>query len=81
MAKSFDIDLNTPPDVLLKKAKEAAVDGGFELSGNTSAGEFSGKGAKGEYKISGSTVSITITKKPFYATWSKVEATIKEFFG
>ncbi|MGR3218301.1 MAG: hypothetical protein ACUZ8H_00605 [Candidatus Anammoxibacter sp.] len=81
MAKSFDIDLNTSPDVLLKKAKAAAVVDGVELSGDTSSGEFSGKGAKGKYKINGSVVSVTITKKPFYAPWPTVEAAIREFFS
>ena len=38
-------------------------------------------GVKGHFRHEGGAITITVTKKPFFATWNKIEKTLDGFFG
>ena len=61
------------------KASIEAVGGYFE--GDTTNGEFSGKGVEGTYIVyGGKSLTVLISKKPFFASESKIESKIRDFF-
>ena len=86
MAKcNFSIDFKGSAEDLVAKMKKAIEDAGGIFSGNTQNGSFSvptplGKIA-GTYTISGQTIHITITDKPFFVSCSTIEDKIKEYIG
>lgn len=80
MPRVFDINLNTEPEAILDKAKNMAAKNNFNISGDIDSGTFSGRGVSGFYNIDGRSLSVTVTEKPWYAPWSKVESSITEFF-
>jgi hypothetical protein len=85
MAHSFDVP--TPADfpATLQRARRLIEEAGGTLSGDTSAGNFSGStplGAiKGKYTINGVYTTVTITEKPFLVPANKIEREIKHYFG
>jgi len=81
MAMSFTFRLITSPENLLARARAAAQEAGAQFEGTTQSGQFSGQGVSGEYQIDGQEVRITVHSKPWYASWSAVEARVKEFFS
>jgi hypothetical protein len=81
MTKTFDIPFSGDAATLLKHAKDAAVEAGAILTGDTNEGKFSGKGVEGHYKVDGNTMHVTITKKPIVVTDSFVESQIRKFFA
>ena len=81
MAKTFSIQINTEPEVLIAKAKQTASQHGAIFNGDSLFGNFRGHGVAGEYKIEGETMHITISEKPFIAPWPMVESTVKAFFS
>ena len=38
-------------------------------------------GVEGHFEKNGDSITITVTKKPFLATWKKIESTMDGFFG
>jgi hypothetical protein len=80
MAKFFQFNIITEPDELFAKAKKAAEESGVTFSGDSKKGCFHGSGIAGEYALEGETAIVTITQKPFLASWSLIEAKVKEFF-
>ncbi len=80
MSRSFSIKLTSTPNTLIEKAKKVAEENDATFSGDTTSGSFTGSGVEGSYEITGDTVTVTISKKPFYATWSIVESRVRVFF-
>jgi hypothetical protein len=81
MAKTFTVEIPGDPKALVQKAESAARASGADFSGDENAGRFSGSGVEGHYERAGSTLTITIDKAPFYATWAMIEAKIRGFFA
>ena len=81
MAKTFDISFSGDVAPLLQRAKNAAVESGAKLTGDTNSGNFSGKGIEGHYEVSDNTVHVTITKKPIVVLDSVIESQLRKFFG
>lgn len=81
MSKQFAIPMTGDPAALLARAKAAAAQGGIALEGDTEAGTFAGSGVEGAYRRDGTTMHVTIDKKPFFAPWSMVESRLRGFFG
>lgn len=38
-------------------------------------------GVRGHFEKNGDSITITVTKKPFLATWKKIEKTLDGFFS
>jgi hypothetical protein len=79
--RTFSINTNKDPETLVQEAKEVAEENGAAFRGDTNSGSFSGRGVEGSYEVEGRTVTVTITDKPMFASWSKVESKVKEFFS
>ena len=80
MANTFTIDITEDPATLVERAKTVASENNVVFRGDTKSGSFSGRGVEGEYEIEDDTVTVTITDKPFFASWSQVESKVKAFF-
>ena len=81
MARTLRIDTAASPTRLLAMAKKAASQNGVRLIGNESLGRFSHKMLKGEYRLSGRTVIVTITYKHRLVPWSLLEGRLRAMFG
>ncbi|MES2454193.1 MAG: hypothetical protein V4594_01575 [Bacteroidota bacterium] len=81
---NFSIEYPKPKDEMvsqLKAAIESQTNGIYQ--GDTSAGSFSftakGFDLAGNYSISGDTVAVNITKKPWLLSCSKIESEIRKY--
>lgn len=80
MPEAFSFKITGTPDQGVAKARAAAEKEGAEFSGDVSAGPLSALGAVGPYTISGDTVEVTISERPFFPPPSLVESKIKSLF-
>jgi hypothetical protein len=55
-----------------------AVENGATLAGDRESGRFSHAMIKGEYRIVGETVIVTVTEKHWMVPWSAVESRLRE---
>ncbi len=78
MARTFNLDTTVRSSSLLARAKKAAYDNGATLLGDERSGRFSHDMAKGEYRMAGQTVIVTITEKHWLLPWPVVEARLRE---
>lgn len=81
MSKVVQVKLNQSAEEIVAKAKEAARDKGLLLVGDEEKGQFAGNGIEGHYQISGDTLSIQISKKPFIVPWNLIEAAVRNYFA
>ena len=79
MAKTFELDTTVGPSSLLARAKKAAFANGATLFGAERSGHFSHEMAKGEYRMAGRKVIVTVTDKHWLVPWPAVEAQLREF--
>ncbi len=66
---------------LLVRAKKAASERGATLIGDKQSGRFSHDMVRGEYRVAGQTVIVTITDKHWLLPWPVVEAQLRKFMG
>ncbi len=78
VVRTFNLDTKISPPSLLARAKKAARDNGATLLGDERSGRFSHDMAKGEYRMVGQTVVVTITEKHWLLPWPVVEAQLRE---
>ena len=78
MARTFNLDTKISPPSLLARAKKAAYENGATLLGDERSGRFSHDMAKGEYRMQGRTVVVTVTEKHWLLPWPLVEAQLRE---
>jgi hypothetical protein len=81
MARTFSIVTVASPSLLLVRARRVACQNGVTLVGNESSGCFSHKMLRGEYRMSGRTVIVTITYKHRLVPWSLLERRLRGLFG
>jgi len=81
MARTFSVDTRVAPTSLLARARRAASENGAILVGDEGSGHFSHKLVKGEYRMLGGTVIVTITDKHWLLPWPVVEARLRELFA
>lgn len=78
MACDFSIPFTGNPEDVLAKARNAVQSQGGNFTGNTSNGDFSvsvfGNKIVGNYTVSGQTLNINITDKPFMVPCSAIES-------
>lgn len=81
MACDFSIPFSDSPEQVLAKAKAAVQSQGGDFNGNASSGEFVvsafGNKVAGAYSVSGQTLNINITDKPFLLPCSAIEGFLK----
>ena len=78
MAKTFALDTTVSAFSLLARAKKAAYANGATLLGDERSGRFSHEMAKGEYRMVGQKVIVTVTDKHWLLPWTVVEAQLRE---
>ena len=86
MSHSFKISVTDSLPSVLKDVETAIIENGGVFKGDTKTGEFSGKTilgkVQGEYAcVAEDEVEITIIKKPFAVSRSKIESAIREYFA
>ena len=74
MTRSFSLDTPIKPLTLLARAKKAAYENGATLVGDEHSGRFSHDLVKGDYRMAGQTVVVTITQKHWSIPWPIIEA-------
>jgi hypothetical protein len=77
MARTFNLDTTVRPSSLLARAKKAAHENGATLLGDERSGRFSHDMARGEYRMVGRTVIVTMTGKHLLLPWPVVEARLR----
>jgi hypothetical protein len=65
------------PSSLLARANKAAYANGAILVGDERSGRFSHEMAKGEYRMVGQKVIVTVTDKHWLLPWPVVEAQLR----
>jgi hypothetical protein len=78
MARNFSVDTRVAPTSLLARARKAARENGAILVGDARSGRFSHELVKGEYRMVGQTVMVTITDKHWLLPWPVVEVRLRE---
>ncbi len=81
MGRTFTVEIEGDPAVLIARAEALAKANGIRFSGDGDAGVFSGMGAAGSYQRRGQDLTITVDKKPIFVSWGMIEAQLKEFFS
>lgn len=81
MACEFSIPFTGNPEDVLGKAKSTVQSQGGNFNGNTNNGDFTvsvfGNKIVGNYTVSGNTLKISITDKPFMVPCSAIESFLK----
>jgi hypothetical protein len=78
MARTFSIDTKVHPLSLLSRARRVAGENGAIFAGDEESGRFSHELVKGEYRMRGQTVVVTITDKHWLLPWPVVEVHLRE---
>jgi hypothetical protein len=79
VARTFSLDTPIKPLTLLARAKKAAYENGAILVGDEHSGRFSHDLVKGDYRMVGQKVIVTVTDKHWLLPWAVVEAQLREF--
>jgi hypothetical protein len=81
MACDFSIPFSGNTEDVLAKAKKAVQNQGGNFTGDTNKGDFDvsvfGNTIVGNYTVSGQTLNINITDKPFIVPCSAIESFLK----
>jgi hypothetical protein len=81
MARTFSVDTRVAPSSLLARARRAASENGATLVGDERSGRFFHESLKGEYRIVGQTVVVTITEKHWLLPWPVVEVRLRQLLS
>jgi hypothetical protein len=81
VARTFRMQTNVKPSLLLARAKKAASESGATLIGDKQSGRFSHDMVRGEYHMAGRTVIVNITHKHWMLPWPVVEAQLRKFMS
>ena len=65
----------------LDQIKAVAAEKGVFFNGDLNGGQFSGRGLIGTYSISGSTITVVITTKPFIVSSAYIDSQLRAFIG
>ena len=80
MSKSFLIDLNINPDLVITKARELASQAGGRFEGDTQNGHFRYNGITGDYRIFQNQLELMVDRKPPLLPWNLVESSVRKWF-
>jgi len=75
------IKVNKPQDInaLFLKAKEDAAKHNITWTGDIQQGHGSGFGFEGRYAVDESHITVTVLKRPLFASKSRIEREIKNY--
>jgi hypothetical protein len=79
--RTYSLDTTVGPSKLLARIKRAASNNDATLIGDEGSGRFSHEMVRGEYRLTGRTVVVTITEKHWLLPWPVVEARLRELVG
>ena len=78
VARTYSVARTSDSLSLLARAKKMANDTGATLVGDGEAGHFSHVLFKGEYRVTGDVVLVTIHDKSWMVPWAVVESRVRE---
>ncbi len=78
MARTFSMKTALNPSSLLARAKKAASESDATLIGDKQSGRFSHAMLKGEYRMVGQTLIVTVTQKHWLVPWPVVESRLRK---
>lgn len=78
VARTFSIETAADPSSLLARARKAAKQNGATLVGDERSGRFSHEALRGEYRMTGRRIFVTITEKHWLIPWPVVESRLRE---
>jgi hypothetical protein len=78
MTKTYKLDTTVEPLSLLARTRRVAKENGATLVGDEQSGRFSHEMVRGEYRMAGQTVIVTITEKHWLVPWPIVESQLRE---
>jgi hypothetical protein len=81
VAKTYQLDTMVSPSSLLERARRAASENGAILVGDERSGRFSHELVKGEYRMAGQKMVVTITDKHWLLPWPVVEVRLRELLA
>jgi hypothetical protein len=81
VAKTYELDTIVSPSSLLARARKAARENGATLVGDEGSGRFSHELAKGEYRMVGHRIIVTVTDKHWLLPWPVVEVRLRELLA
>jgi hypothetical protein len=81
VAKTYQLDTMVSPSSLLARARKAARENGATLVGDEGSGRFSHELVRGEYRMAGQRVVVTITDKHWLLPWPVVEVRLRELLA
>ena len=81
MAKTYELETMVSPSSLLARARRAARENGATLLGDEGSGRFSHELVKGQYRMVGQRVIVTITDKHWLLPWPVVEVRLRELLA
>jgi hypothetical protein len=76
--RTFSLDTTVGPSKLLARIKRAASNNGATLVGDERSGRFLHEMIRGEYRMVGQTITVTVTEKHWLVPWPIVEARLRE---
>ncbi len=77
MVKTISMDTDVAPSTLLARARRAASENGATFASDEGSGRFSHEMVRGEYRMVGQTVTVTITDKHWLVPWPVVESQLR----
>jgi hypothetical protein len=77
VARTYSINTAVDPLSLLARARKAARENDATLVGDERSGRFSHGMVRGEYRMVGQTVTVTITDKHWLVPWPVVESQLR----
>jgi hypothetical protein len=78
VAKTYELETMVSPSSLLARA---ARENGATLVGDEGSGRFSHELVRGEYRMAGQRVVVTITDKHWLLPWPVVEVRLRELLA
>ena len=81
MARTFSVGTRVAPTALFARARRAARENGATLVGDEGSGRFSHELVRGEYRMAGQRVVVTITDKHWLLPWPVVEVRLRELLA
>ncbi len=81
MAKTYELETMVSPSSLLARARRATRENGAIFVGDERSGRFSHELVRGEYRMAGQRVVVTITDKHWLLPWPVVEVRLRELLA
>ena len=78
MPRTFSMDTTMDPLSLLARARRVAKENDATLVGDKEAGRFSHDMVRGEYRMVGQKVIVTITEKHWLVPWPMIKSQLRE---